>query len=86
MVELFKTNVTSETAAALVLAELQLQYSHCRFNFDLKDRDHLLRVESLDRDIDTDQIIASLKALWVNAAVLEDIVLPLPHAPVLGLV
>ena len=72
MVELFKTNVTNETVATLVLGELHAQFSNCRFNFDLKDRDHLLRVECSGNQIHADEILSSLKALWVEAAVLED--------------
>ena len=44
IVEIFKTNVKDENLAKLIVLHLQKIISDCLINFDLEDRDNILRV------------------------------------------
>jgi hypothetical protein len=46
MVEVFRTNITDEQAAALILERFQNEIPGAKINFDLEDCDNILRVES----------------------------------------
>lgn len=46
MVEVFKTNISDEQTAALILEQLWIKLPDAKINFDLEDCDHILRVES----------------------------------------
>lgn len=43
-VEIFKTNVTDQNLANLLIVYLQKNIPDCLINFDLEDRDNVLRV------------------------------------------
>jgi hypothetical protein len=45
MVEVFKTNVSQQSEAAVLLAVLTHQLPGCTINFDLQDCDHILRIK-----------------------------------------
>ncbi|HQH42011.1 MAG TPA: hypothetical protein PK825_09730 [Bacteroidales bacterium] len=45
MVEIFKTNVQKKTESKKLIRLLSDTYPACRINFDLSDRDKVLRVE-----------------------------------------
>ena len=45
MVEVFKTNVSEKAVADLLRQSLQKEFPACRINFDLHDRDRILRME-----------------------------------------
>ena len=47
-VEIFKTNVSSESVALKLIAELVTQHENVRFNFDLDDCDRILRAEGTE--------------------------------------
>jgi hypothetical protein len=51
--EVFKTNVERETEAKGLVEVLQQRFPGSRVNFDLQDRDRILRVEGKDVGIDT---------------------------------
>lgn len=48
MVEVFKTDVMKKNRAKEMLCILNEQFPHFRINFDLHDRDKILRVEGAD--------------------------------------
>lgn len=59
MVEVFKTNVSSEGHASTLIGLLQLAFPHHKINFDLEDCDKILRVEG--HSISTENIIILLQ-------------------------
>lgn len=48
MIEIFKTNVRTRSDANNVLALLNLSFSGVRANFDLHDRDKILRLQGIE--------------------------------------
>lgn len=56
-VEIFKTNTTRKREAQRLRAELQNLFPLCKINFDLEDRDRILRVEGNRDDLDPNAII-----------------------------
>ena len=46
IIEIFKTNVNNRQSANKIVYELNQLYPKYRINFDLEDRDKVLRVES----------------------------------------
>ena len=71
MVEVFKTNVTSNHQARVLVEVIQYQFKDYKVNFDLDDCDHILRIES-SRAIQPDPLVMFLKDMGVNAEVLSD--------------
>ncbi|HEY0678589.1 MAG TPA: hypothetical protein VGD17_09895 [Chitinophagaceae bacterium] len=71
-IELFKTDVLYEYRANEILQMLTDKYPAYKMNFDLHDRDNMLRVESTIEGIDIDGIIMLLKGSGHYAEVLED--------------
>lgn len=71
MVEVFKTNVTNHNQAKDIIAVIENHFGGYKVNFDLDDRDHILRVE-VSKTIDTEGLIYVLKYLGVSAEVLPD--------------
>lgn len=59
MVEIFKTNITDESQAGLVIQLLIEQWPQYLVNFDLEDCDHILRVESAF--VENEKIITFMK-------------------------
>ncbi len=58
MVEIFRTNVTEEGQAVLLLKQLQLEFPAYRVNFDLEDSDNILRITSKANMINTERVIS----------------------------
>ena len=71
MVEVFKTNVTNDLQAMDLVKLIEWHFDGYKVNFDLEDRDHILRVEAT-HDVEADPLINILKDLGVTAEVLPD--------------
>lgn len=65
-IEIFKTNVRTDNEAEKILKSLLKLYTSYTMNFDLEDKENILRVLSLRLDIETDSIISHLNALGYN--------------------
>ncbi len=59
MIEVFKTNVSSEGHATTLIGLLQMAFPHHKINFDLEDCDKILRIEG--HSISTENIITLLQ-------------------------
>ncbi len=71
-IELFKTDVQYAQKAGELLRILLGKYPAYKMNFDLNDRDNLLRVESRTGGIDIAGIIELMRASGHFAELLED--------------
>lgn len=71
MIEVFKTDVENQDRAAYIVQQLKKDFPNYRANFDLEDCDRILRIQSAE-EIDSDEVVAWLKVLDVNAEVLRD--------------
>jgi len=69
MVEVFKTNVTSNHQAKQ-LVHLIEDYFDYKVNFDLEDCDHILRVEAYSEEVQPQPLINLLENMGVHAEVL----------------
>ncbi len=45
MIEIFKTNITEQSIACLIIADLKLLFSEAKISFDLEDIDRILRIQ-----------------------------------------
>ena len=72
MVEVFKTNVTADADAQLLIAALHKAFPFYKVNFDLDDCDRILRVKSLSTEINPFPIMVLLKTLGFDAIPLPD--------------
>jgi hypothetical protein len=70
MVEVFKTDVPAIEESHLVIESLLQQCSDSEINFDLEDKDKILRVSATV--VDSDLIIAILHKLGYFCEVLPD--------------
>jgi hypothetical protein len=70
MVEVFKTNVETGAQADGILEKLSACFPHCRINFDLDDRDRILRVET-EEELEPEEIIRLLAGQGFVCGVLE---------------
>jgi hypothetical protein len=69
MVEIFKTNVSDQTQADLLLYEICQIMSDCAVNFDLEDCDRILRIK-YEREMDPSVLITLLNNFGFDAEVL----------------
>ena len=69
VVEVFKTNVEHETEANALVEKLRQRFPNGRVNFDLQDRDRILRVEG--RDVCVDAILAIMISAGFTCSVLD---------------
>lgn len=69
MVEVFKTNVTSNHQAKQLVSLLEDSFVGYRVNFDLDDCDRILRVEG-SLNVEPQPVITLLSQLGVRAEVL----------------
>lgn len=76
MVEVFKTNIQTQRQAMYLLDRLYNEFGDYSANFDLEDRDRILRVESPMGSIAVKSVISFLEGLGCYASVLPDTV---PH-------
>ncbi|HOZ86172.1 MAG TPA: hypothetical protein PL029_00375 [Bacteroidia bacterium] len=68
-VEIFRTNVLNSLQAQVLIAELLRRFPWYRINFDLEDRDRILRVEG--QNILPHQIIALLNSLNFDCEIIQ---------------
>ena len=71
MVEVFKTNVTSNHQAKNLVGVIEDRFNGYKVNFDLDDCDRILRIES-GRKVDINPVVSFLKEMGVKAQVLPD--------------
>lgn len=71
IVEVFKTDISDETTAKLILSDLSELFPSHHFNFDLEDRDRILRVETTHGPVQVHQIIRIVKSWNKKVEVLE---------------
>lgn len=45
MIEIFRTNITEQSKASLIIAELKLLFNNACISFDLEDIDRVLRIQ-----------------------------------------
>ncbi|HTF21000.1 MAG TPA: hypothetical protein VK658_23155 [Chryseolinea sp.] len=72
MVEVFKTNVSDGFSATLLLDALHADHLLYMANFDLEDRDRVLRVKCLVGEVDAPGVIALLHKHGFAAEILPD--------------
>lgn len=72
MVEVFKTNVSNESAARDLLTLIHQDFKHYKANFDLDDCDRILRIESKNNSVATGLIIDLLAQYGFDAEILLD--------------
>ncbi|MGC3946906.1 MAG: hypothetical protein QM762_20715 [Chryseolinea sp.] len=72
MIEVFKTNVVDATDATLILDSLHCCNVLYVANFDLEDRDRILRIRCLVGDVDTREVVAVLQRHGFLGEVLPD--------------
>ena len=68
MVEIFKTQITGESAADAVIQQLQKHFPLAKINVDLEDCDRVLRVEA--EGFSTDEIIRLTQKLGYSCELL----------------
>ena len=76
MVEVFKTDITTEAEASVVLKLINGTFRLCRSNFDLDDCDNILRVETEEETIDSGMMIMLISKTGYHAEVLSDEAIP----------
>ena len=72
MIEVFKTNVRARSHAKMLVSQIQQAFSNYEANFDLDDRDNILRIQCATGQIQPSGLIALLKDFGFNAEVLND--------------
>lgn len=72
MIEVFKTNVTDEVSACILLDIIRAHQSGFTADFDLDDCDRILRVQIAEGAVCCDSIVALLKRHGWEAEVLPD--------------
>ncbi len=72
MVEVFKTDVTDQHHANMLIDQIQKNFAGYTVNFDLEDCDKILRVKSTNRMIESGKLISLFKHLGFNAELLPD--------------
>jgi hypothetical protein len=70
MVEVFKTNVTSNHQAEQLVSLLEDYFAGYKVNFDLEDCDRILRVEVSRDSVEPQPLISLLSEHGVHAEVL----------------
>ncbi|GHE71302.1 MULTISPECIES: hypothetical protein [Roseivirga] len=68
-IEVFKTNVSSQAQAALIKTSILHHFPHLDVNFDLEDRDNILRVEG---EVDPGDIMLLVRQSGVEINLLLD--------------
>ena len=72
MVEVFKTNISTQSKAEKVLRILNSKFPDYKVDFDLEDCDNILRVENKNGTLKIDDIICCLLGKQVVVEVLLD--------------
>lgn len=71
IVEIFKTNVSTEKEARETISSFLRLYPIYKINFDLEDEENILRVETSSFEIETDRIINYMVELGYNCERIE---------------
>ncbi len=71
IVEIFKTNVSTEKEARETTRSLLRLYPIYKINFDLEDEENILRVEAIKRKVETNNIIKYMIELGYNCERIE---------------
>ncbi|MGV8878144.1 MAG: hypothetical protein ACOH2A_03840 [Sphingobacteriaceae bacterium] len=85
MVEVFKTDVTDQHQATLLVDQIHQFFNEYRANFDLEDCGHILRIACASGHIDHDFLINLLKDFKFYAEILHDEVITLFNSDVSNL-
>lgn len=72
MIEVFKTNVKSKGQANKLILQIHKTFINTQANFDLKDRDKILRIKCNAGRIESSAVIDFLESFGFNAEVLPD--------------
>jgi L-asparaginase II len=72
MIEVFKTNVRDHIQAKMVLSMIHNVFTHYKANFDLDDRDNILRIASHTGQIEVPTLVDLLNRCGIQAEVLPD--------------
>ena len=72
MIEVFKTSVTSQRQAEILVTALQKVFPEYSANFDLDDCDRILRVANKGGTVFAEDVIYFLKGFDFHAEVLPD--------------
>ena len=72
MVEVFRTNITDHSLAAILVAEIRKHFRDYTANFDLEDCDRILRVKCSEGCIQSSLLISLVNRFGYNAEVLPD--------------
>ena len=75
LVEVVKTNITSQRQANVLEARLIASIPDIAVNFGIEDCDHILRIESLSKPVSAAVVIDRRKTWGYVAEVLEDCLL-----------
>ncbi|WP_336515017.1 hypothetical protein [Pollutibacter soli] len=82
MIEVFKTGVCQQREAERLINEITDLFPGYKANFDLDDCDHILRIESISRKIETEKVISLLNKTGYEAEILDDKIIPFSHREV----
>jgi len=80
IIEVFKTNVTEQQEATLLLHHIHKNFINYSANFDLEDCDNILRIKSKSGWIEPSFVIKLLNQFGFDAEVLPD-ELPFGNSP-----
>jgi len=72
MVEVFKTNVENSIQAKLLLKTISKNFPDYKTNFDLEDCDKVLRMETLNNQIQSSEIINLINDSGFEVSILPD--------------
>ena len=72
MVEVFRTNVTQNDHAQMIINEILKIFPDYLINFDLDDCDKILRVECLSHEVDSSSLIKILISFGFEGEILPD--------------
>jgi hypothetical protein len=74
MVEVFKTDIQTDSQANFLLQQLLKEFPDLKINFDLEDCDNILRIETRGKAIDTALIVDLVKNYGFEIEILPDVV------------
>ncbi|UCS91699.1 hypothetical protein KZP23_13175 [Echinicola marina] len=72
MVEVFKTSVKAVEDKQFLLDKLQKEFPHYKINFDMEDCDKILRIETIEPDINSLSIIELMNRYGFKIEILQD--------------
>lgn len=72
MIEVFKTNVCDNWMAGVVVDVIHRLHRDYKANFDLDDRDRILRIQSATGEVPPGPVISLLSHFGITAEVLPD--------------